>query len=73
MNEWNVLSKMYEEIADIILDGFTYPGRFEPKVKDSSFDTLKEKHNLFNEQYCKVQDMLTSAIVNIINDLESDL
>ena len=73
MNEWNVLSKMYEEIADIIFDGFTYPGRFEPKVKDSSFDTLKEKHNLFNEQYCKVQDMLTSAIVNIINDLESDL
>lgn len=73
MNDWNVLSKIYEEIADIIFDGFTYPGRFEPKVKDSSFDTLKEKHNLFNEQYCKVQDMLTSAIVNIINDLESDL
>lgn len=71
--EWFLLSVRYTEIADIIYDGFTYPGRFEPLAEDFSFQDLKEKRRLFDLQSHKILFMLTDAIITIINDLESDL
>ena len=71
--DWKTLNKLYGEMSNIIYDGFTYPGRSKPVMKDNSFNNLRSKNDLFNLQAMAIQDMLANATVKIIRDLESDL
>ena len=71
--DWHILNRRYGEMANIIYDGFTYPGRSKSVVKDNSFDNLMNKNDLFNLQVIKIQDILANATVKIIRDLENDL
>ena len=71
--DWKILNKLYGEMANIIYDGFTYPGRSKPVMEDNSFNNLRSKNDLFNLQAMAIQDMLANATVKIIRDLESDL
>ena len=71
--DWKILNKLYGEMANIIYDGFTYPGRSKPVMKDNSFNNLRSKNDLLNLQAMAIQDMLANATVKIIRDLESDL
>ena len=71
--DWKILNKLYGEMGNIIYDGFTYPGRSKPVMKDNSFNNLRSKNDLFNLQAMAIQDMLANATVKIIRDLESDL
>ena len=71
--DWKTLNKLYGEMSNIIYDGFTYPGRSKPVMKDNSFNNLRSKNDLFNLQAMAIQAMLANATVKIIRDLESDL
>ena len=68
-----IQKRLYGEIADIIYDGYAYPGRYKAWAKDTSFENLREKNHLFNLKCIEIQEMLTTAIIDIINNLENDL
>lgn len=72
-NKWDALDELYEDFSNLIMDIITYPNRFKLVEEDISFEDVTEKYELFNIQYSAIEDMLTNAIIKIINDLESDL
>lgn len=70
--KWKELSSLYFNIVNIIYDGFTYEGRFQPVVADASFAALQDSHNKFILKGIEIQDCLTGMIINTIKELEAN-